>query len=131
MGMRADPLTNVVSLLRDRHPGLRAIYLFGSRATASARPDSDWDIGVLGTGFLPADLRSTSIFAANLLGAPTDLVDLRRASPVLKAEVLRHGRPIFATDSAELAKFEMEALTEYQNLNESRKHILADFGMVA
>jgi hypothetical protein len=38
---------------------------------------------------------------------------------------------IFAADSAELARFEMEALTEYQNLNESRKGILADFGMAA
>jgi uncharacterized protein len=129
--MSADLLATVVSLLRERHPGLCGIYLFGSRATDSARPDSDWDIGVLGPGIIPADLRFTAARVANMLGAQVDLVDLRKASPVLKAEVLRQGRPIFASDRAETARCEMEALTEYQNLNESRRHILGDFGMAA
>jgi predicted nucleotidyltransferase len=129
--MFADPIATLISLLRERHPGIHGVYLFGSRSTDSARQDSDWDIGVLGSRISLSDLRSTAACAANMLGAQADLVDLRKASPVLKAEVLRHGRLIFASDSAEIARFEMETLTEYQNLNENRRNILGDFGMAA
>jgi predicted nucleotidyltransferase len=44
-----------VSILK-RH-GAEAVYLFGSMASGSARPDSDWDIGVEGlpsSAFFPA-----------------------------------------------------------------------------
>lgn len=51
---RAD-LELAVSILK-RH-GAKAVYLFGSMAVSSARPDSDWDIGVEGlppSAFFPA-----------------------------------------------------------------------------
>jgi len=129
--MSSDSITDLVALLLERHPGLSAVYLFGSRATDSARPDSDWDIALLGSGLDSAQLRITALRAAGLLGAETDLVDIRLASTVLKAEVLKRGRPILVADPGKVARFEMEVLTEYQNLNENRKHILCDFGMAA
>jgi len=41
-------------------PGVRAVALGGSRASGTARQDSDWDFAVYyrGTGFDPASLRS-------------------------------------------------------------------------
>jgi predicted nucleotidyltransferase len=129
--MPSDSIKDLADLLLERHPGLSAAYLFGSRATGFARTDSDWDIALLGSGLDPAQLRLTAAQAASLLSAETDLIDLRHASTVLKAELLKHGRPILVADPGKVARFEMEVLTEYQNLNENRKCILADFGMAA
>ena len=50
-----EDLELAVSILK-RH-GAKAVYLFGSMAAGSSRPDSDWDIGVEGlpsSSFLPA-----------------------------------------------------------------------------
>lgn len=129
--MDSDPISALVGLLRERHGALRGCYLFGSRADSSARPDSDWDFGLLCPDLDALKLRDTAAQASILLGADVDLVDLRRASTVLKAEILRRGRAVFAADPAGMARFEMDVLTEYQNLNESRKFILRDFGMAA
>ena len=50
MAMLSDPITDLVRLLLERHAGISVAYLFGSRAIDSSRPDSDWDIGLLGSG---------------------------------------------------------------------------------
>lgn len=49
--MRKEPL---IALLKQRLPGLLAIYAFGSRIThqgVTARPDSDLDLAVLLKGY--------------------------------------------------------------------------------
>ncbi len=95
------------------------------------RPDSDWDLAVIGPDLKALDLHETAAELASILEADVDLVDLTQASSVLKAEVLRHGRRVLELDPLRIACFEMHALTEYQNLNESRKPILRDHGMAA
>lgn len=73
-----------------KHPGLRVLVLFGSRATGDARPDSDWDFAYLAAPEM--DRESLRMALADALGVASeavDLVDLSRASAVLRYEVAR------------------------------------------
>lgn len=119
----------VIQLLRENFPELRGIYLFGSRADGTAVGGSDWDIGLLGAKSDKLHLLDVAAKMASKLESEVDLVDLDRASTALRFEVLRKGRVVASFDQARIERFEMETLTAYQNLNESRKHILRDFGM--
>jgi hypothetical protein len=53
-----------------------------------------------------------------------DLIDLSRATTVLRKEVVAHGRLLFETDSNRRAEFEMYALSDYARLNEERAPVL-------
>ena len=129
--MNADSLVLASDILHKGIAGLQAAYLFGSRATGTSRADSDWDIGILCPRMKSMDLASLSGQLSSVLGGACDLVDLKRASVSLRTEVLRTGRAFMAPDALALARFEMDSLTEYQNLNEHRKAILRDLGMAA
>jgi len=91
--------------------GVRFAYLFGSRATASHRPDSDADIGIM-PGW-PIDLMTESRLAVDLavaLDVPTvDLVDMSRAPLRLLGRILLDG--IIIHGRHDPARVEFEVLT--------------------
>ena len=55
-----------------------------------------------------------------------DLVDLRRASTVMRVQVLRDGRLLADVQPSVRASFEAIALSAYAHLNEERREILKD-----
>lgn len=131
LGSMSDLSEKVVPLILDRHPGVRAVYLFGSRASGMVHPASDWDFALLGDAIAQRERIETAVLLSSLLESEVDLVDLSAASTALCFQVIATGRPIRILDQIALERFEMETLTAYQNLNESRKAILRDFGMAA
>lgn len=58
------------------------------------------------------------------LGSEVDLVDLTRASTVMRKEILRTGETIEVQDSLVSQTFEMLALSDYARLNEERHECL-------
>jgi len=56
-----------------------------------------------------------------------DLVDLRRASDVLRREVLESGRLLYAVDPQALLEWEAGALTRHEHYREEVRDLLADF----
>lgn len=82
-------LRTVLERFRPEMAGVR-VLLFGSRARGTARPRSDFDLGLLGPGPVPARLLDGIQDALEAL--PTlvrfDLVDLGRASPAFRAAAL-------------------------------------------
>jgi len=105
------------------------VYLFGSMAGNRVRADSDVDIAFLPTGTIePYDVFQAAQELAGQIGREVDLVDLSRASAVMKAQVLQTGRPLFITDAHRTAEFEMYALSDYARANEERREVLAAFG---
>ena len=120
----ADSLVATVS---DRIPGLVAVYLFGSRAREDARPDSDIDLAVLTLGNLdPVERWKLQEDLAARAHQNVDLVDLRRASTVMRVQVLRDGRLLADVQPSVRASFEAIALSAYARLNEERREILND-----
>jgi predicted nucleotidyltransferase len=81
-----DMLRESLRQASDRLRGHR-VFLFGSRAAGTARPRSDFDVGVDGDGPLP--LRDFYAIEALFDALPTlyriDWVDLQRVSPEFRA----------------------------------------------
>jgi predicted nucleotidyltransferase len=120
-------LDAVVNTLRQRLPGVLAIYLFGSHAAGTARRESDIDLAVLGPAPLADEERwhlAQSLAVA--LGRDVDLVDLRRASAVMRVQVIDSGKLLFESDPTQRQEFEAFALSDYARLNEERRGILDD-----
>lgn len=88
----------IAGVMREYTPRLRGhkILLFGSRAAGTARPRSDFDIGVIGEHPLP--LRDFYEIEDRLDALPTlyriDWVDLNRAAPSLRQRALDHAEVI-------------------------------------
>ncbi len=93
-------------------PAVEVVVLFGSTAKGRARPRSDVDIAVRGDG--PADLDALYLILAPRVGTDRlDLVDLRRAGPLLAFEVARHGRLLFERAPGAFRSFQALASRRY------------------
>ncbi|HBE81114.1 MAG TPA: nucleotidyltransferase domain-containing protein [Firmicutes bacterium] len=104
------------------------IWLFGSGAKGTLNPESDIDLAF----FSDARFDSYQVFMiaqelAELLGREVDLIDLRKASTVMKAQIVGQGRLIHEQDPLKRMNFAMMAFKEYALLNEERQAILEQF----
>ena len=86
-----------------RH-GLELVVLFGSAARADTPAPRDVDIGVRGPTLVDA-LALTNAFIASLQVQAIDLVDLRRADPVLLMLAARDGVALFEREPSSFAAF--------------------------
>jgi predicted nucleotidyltransferase len=101
--------------------------LFGSQAREDAGPGSDIDLAVLTLGNLdPVERWKLQEDLAAQAHQNVDLVDLRRASTVMRVQVLRDGRLLADLQPSVRANFEATALSAYARLNEERREILND-----
>ncbi len=106
--------------------GVTAVYLFGSLAAGQATPESDVDIGVLYQRGQEPDFMvemNDKIELASLLKRDVDLVNLNRASPVLRMQVLKKGKLVLNRDPKLVNLFFVNTLNEYFDLKQSRKPI--------
>jgi uncharacterized protein len=128
--LRYDGVMDVAAatdLLRERLPGLSAVWLYGSHARGDARPDSDVDLAFLADA--PSsrfELLALQGDLAAAIGTEVDLVDLWTADDVLRVQVIEHGHVVFERTPSERARFEMQAMSRYAYLNEERREILDD-----
>jgi uncharacterized protein YutE (UPF0331/DUF86 family)/predicted nucleotidyltransferase len=89
--------------------GVLLAYLFGSLSRTYA--GHDVDLAILTESTPAFRLRGDIV---HCLGTErVDLVDLRRASPVLRLEILQTGRPLYIASEAERERFELESLRLY------------------
>ncbi|MEW6246463.1 MAG: nucleotidyltransferase domain-containing protein [Nitrospirota bacterium] len=124
----------LVDYIKKAVPGLIALYRFGSRGKDGARPDSDVDLAVLDREPLP-DVRRFELAQelAAQLHRDVDLVDLCKASTVMRMQVLSTGSCLEAPDDLARRQFEMYAYADYARLNEERREIvkgIAERGLV-
>ena len=118
---------SIVETLRAAVPGLIAVYLFGSAARGQRRQESDVDVAVLARHPLAPETRWTlQERLADQLHSDVDLVDLRTASTVMRAQVLASDRVLYEADTTVRQRFEMHTLSMYADLNETRAAILKD-----
>lgn len=91
-----------------RAPGLELLVLFGSRARGECRRGSDWDLGFLsGPGFDPDALLADA--ALILQSDRVDLVDLGRASGLLRFRAATDGRALFEAHPGSFDAFCIDA----------------------
>ncbi len=107
-------LAALIALLQRRLPGLLGVWLFGSVARGTARPDSDLDIAVLGAApFDAVQLFDLGLELGVLVQRDVDLVDLRRLPIVVQKEVLLGGERLAAFDTMACDVFESDAIALY------------------
>ncbi len=107
---------------------LVAVYLFGSAAHGELRSDSDLDVAFLGS--TAPDSEAVFRAAQDLtlrIGREIDVLDLSRASTVMRAQVVGSGRRIFTGDESATDTFEMLALSDYARLEEERAETISSF----
>ncbi len=118
----------LVQILKDKIPNLRLLYFFGSAAIGEENKESDIDLAFLSSDKIGQVERfNIQCDIANILNRDVDLVDLKQASEVMRAEVLISGRLIFCVDPNEQAEYEVLVCSRYAHLNEERAEILTDF----
>jgi predicted nucleotidyltransferase len=112
----AEGLAAAASLLEGRFP-LSALWLFGSRVRGEARGDSDVDLAALFSVPVTVEaVLAARLDLSSLLGQDVDLVDLRRASPILGRQVLRDGQLLLDRDPADRHVFAMLLPSRYVDL---------------
>ena len=110
-------------------PNLKAVYLYGSRATGKSRADSDYDVAVLAA----VPLAGSAVFfrlqleLAGLTDSGVNIVDMKSLPIVLQFEVLRGRKRLFCTDREFCSDFESTVLSDYQRFAQERKIIVDTF----
>lgn len=104
------------------------IWLFGSGAKETLKPESDIDLAF----FSDAGYEGYQVFMvaqelAGMLGREVDLIDLKKASTVMKAQIVGKGKLLYEQEPLQRMIFEMRAFKEYALLNEERQSILKRF----
>jgi uncharacterized protein len=102
--------------------GVLLAYLFGSlnaNGGKSSRPPGDLDLAIL-TKERPAFELEKAII--DIIGTDRlDLVDLRRAPPVMRFEILRTGFPIYVADEDLRLRYELDTLNAYRDTAPMRR----------
>lgn len=103
-----------------------AVYLFGSTAAGTSRPESDIDIAVLFSdatrcdGMFIIQMRQD---LSDLFHRDVDLVCLNDAGPILRMQVLKRGKKLLDRNPRVLVRFIARTLIEYDDLKRTRKPI--------
>lgn len=115
--MTVEELTGQLITALQGRPEVRLAFLFGSAATRG--PDVARDIDVAVAFAQPLSLLQQCALCAQLeqvVGREIDLVDLDRASTLLRWEVVRSGIVLMAPDRCDLVDFRARVPIEYFDL---------------
>jgi predicted nucleotidyltransferase len=102
-------------------PEVRLAYLFGSRALARAREESDFDIAVLVDGATARDERGRTIrrlagkLGREVSSAHLDLVILNDAPALLRHRVIRDGVLLWERAPEDRVRFAIQTIRDYQD----------------
>lgn len=119
-----EQIDTIVKLLQKKAAAW-LIILFGSYAKGCEREDSDVDVAYLSD--FESDGYENFMLGQEIavaIGKDVDLVALRSASTVLRAQVISSGRVLFCSDEKRRQLYVMRMLKEYALLNEERAVIL-------
>ncbi len=102
---------NITKAILDLYPDTEAIYVFGSYADSSYRPDSDVDIAILANELQPKEIWNLKGDISKKVNKDVDLVSLNSVGRVLQYEILWKGIRIYEKDAESIAMKEMRILS--------------------
>lgn len=108
--MKLD-FNNITKAILDLYPDTEAIYVFGSYADSSYRPDSDVDIAILANELQPKEMWNLKGDISKKVNKDVDLVSLNSVGRVLQYEILWKGIRIYEKDAESIAMKEMRILS--------------------
>lgn len=120
-------VSTLLSLLAERGVDVIALYGFGSFFSGVTHPESDLDIAFLAKeAVLPEQRWEIQEALARSLKKNVDLVDLSRASLVMKMQIISTGVRLYCKDETFCGRFETYIYSAYCRFNEERKQIIRD-----
>ncbi len=130
MAIAETPSTaRILGAIARATPRLKVLLLFGSRARGDASEHSDWDFGYLASDDLDLPALLASLVTA-LATDRVDLVDLDRASGLLRFRAARDGETVFEASEGLADRFRLEAASfwcdAYPVLRAEYESILAE-----
>ncbi len=112
---------SVISFFDGRRDILLA-FLFGSFAGKQVHPSSDVDIGILFRTVPDIEaINDMTEDLSSILHREVDLAGLNHASPVLRMQILKHGRLLYASDRKHFFQFFTDTVNQYDDLKQIRK----------
>ena len=114
-----------------RTPGLRLLVLYGSRARGEASARSDWDFGYVADP--DCDIGGLAAALGAAVGSDdVDLVDLARASGLLRQRAASEGQLLFEREPGNHERFVIEAVQFWldagRTISESQEAVLEQLG---
>jgi uncharacterized protein len=110
-------------------PDLQLVILFGSASKDLTHPNSDIDLAFLFDG--PADVLALTNEVSRLVGTDkVDIIDLRRASPLLSHAVATEGRLFYERVAGSFQVFRSLAFRRYvdtKKLRDARAGVVRNF----
>lgn len=101
-------------------PDVQLVMLFGSYVSGNVHPRSDLDLAILAQE--PLDLVGLTTEIIQLLHLnDIDLVDLRRATPLLAREIVRQGVVLYERDPGTYAQFVSLTIRRYVDTRKFRE----------
>jgi uncharacterized protein len=101
----------ITKAILDFSPSTEAIYVFGSYADSTFRPDSDIDIAVLSKELKPMEMWNLSGELSRIVNKEVDLVNLNNIGRVLQYEILWKGIRIYEKDLDSIAMEEVRIMS--------------------
>ena len=121
---RLEPLDKLPRVCRKY--GLKLIVLFGSHVKDRVHPNSDVDIAVLPEKRRRPNLLNLYVDLVPFLGSDRlDIVDLRRAPPLLAWNVAREGLLLYEAQEGDWTRFRIRAMKNYDDVRRFEKLRLA------
>lgn len=109
---------NILKNYFKEHPGILAVYLFGSQVRGTARKDSDIDIGILFDFGLSREERLDKIisFSGELAGIiNVDIVDMNSADYPILFEIFDSGMLLIENDHDRRVQFQALKMSQYMD----------------
>ena len=117
----------IIKELLEAIPELQAVYIFGSMASGDIHVNSDLDLAILSTAAIDDVLLwDLSQQLAVQLGHDIDLVDLLKASTVMRMQIISTGQLLFCADDSAISTFADYVYSAYTRFNLERRDILHD-----
>lgn len=115
----------LMAKLKEKVPDLIAIYQFGSQVRGETHKGSDIDLAFLAPQSLsPVQRFDLEQELALLAHKDVDLVDLQKASTVMRMQVISTGSCLLSINDTKRDRFETMVFSAYARLNEERREIL-------
>jgi uncharacterized protein len=126
-------LTSAASTFARKHPSLKLLVLFGSRARGDAGFSSDWDFAFLSNSSLETkDIQAQPFWfpgsdiletISGLISTDRiDLVDLERCSPLLGYVIAKEGHIVYEAESNLFLNFQLKAWKRYADTDWLRRY---------
>ncbi|HEY6882309.1 MAG TPA: nucleotidyltransferase domain-containing protein [Polyangiales bacterium] len=107
---------------------VQGLWIFGSRASDGARPESDLDLGVLCTPELGVERFAIEDRVARALNLEVDLIDMASCDPILAWEIITTGRLLHEPDERAVEHFMREARFRAEDADQRNRMILLATG---